>query len=167
MKPMGALGELPSLLKITMPILSIYSNKKHLSTGNEFTCGELLNLENIERPSNHSSGKTKMKSPTLPILASVFYWFGGLLTSLDVMQTAIFILQIAFLPLILIAAFFLENENLMMLGLVIMILGSLGPLALLGLSLTLLPITLGIIGGFIFAISDALCILCLFKLFKQ
>lgn len=82
-------------------------------------------------------------------------------------NTAIFLLQIAFFLLDLIARGILKQEKVFIIGLVIMIVGTVGPLALLGLYSGPPLLTVGVLGGLIPSMPDVICVFSLIERIKS
>jgi hypothetical protein len=82
-------------------------------------------VEVVQSPRDSSKIPEKGKTG-IPVLAIALYYLGVVTTSLGVGNTGIFLIQIVFFPLIFIAGLVLKYDNVVIIGLVIMIVGTVG-----------------------------------------
>jgi len=79
----------------------------------------------------------------------------------------VFLLQIAFFPLDLISRRILKQEKVFIIGVVIMIVGTVGPLALLGLYSGPPLLTVRLLGDLISSVPDVICVFSLIERIKS
>lgn len=101
-----------------------------------------------------------------PIFSLILYYLGGLIMSIDPsMQTEIFLLQIIFFSLVLLVGLGLRNKFAIIVGSVLIMLGSLGPLMFLLQSFGIISMT--VLGGVLIAIAFVFHILTILAWSKQ
>ena len=112
----------------------------------------------------HAGGTMEVEAPTtpresskylrvFPILSLLFYYIGALITSLEVADIVPFLIQIVlFSAFLLIGLVFMRKEA-VILGALLLMLGSLGPIVAYLLSMGSTPIGPGVAGGAVMAFA--------------
>ncbi|TXT55336.1 MAG: membrane protein of unknown function [Candidatus Thorarchaeota archaeon] len=118
---------------------------------------------------NISIGSTKLTDllRVIPIFGLLLYYIGGLIVSLDVSNNIVFVLQVVLFSLLLVVGLFIYHRIAVMIGSVLAIIGTAGPIA--QLLLTLLDGWVGAsaLGGILVLIADILFVITLFAWAKQ
>jgi hypothetical protein len=115
-----------------------------------------------------STSNASKYTRVFPIIGLLLYYLGGLITSLDVGNAMIFIVQIIAFSIILIIGLAIVKKEVIILGEILAILGSAGPIAEFLLSiLSGGVLSFGALGGGIVLVSDIFFILGILIWFKK
>ena len=104
-----------------------------------------MNTEHVVDEANLGPHKYRR---VIPIIGLLFYYLGCLIVSLEVVENIVFLLQIAIFSVILLAGLqYPQNKIAIIIGAILVIVGSLGPIANLILSIQDGIIGFGVLGG--------------------
>ncbi|TFF95697.1 hypothetical protein EU546_02800 [Candidatus Thorarchaeota archaeon] len=102
-----------------------------------------------------------------PIFGLLFYYVGGLITSLDVSDSIVYIVQIVAFSILLFAGLYLLDKRVMIVGAVVALVGTAGSVFFMLQNLGEATLGLGAVGGAFSLIADLFFLLTIYAWARQ